>query len=98
MVEKYNEVAVVNTESIVGEEITETLGLVSSICLTWFIFNKEHSTNLAIDKALSKLQFQAFRDGADAVVNLRTTVEMQGQFIFTRINVFAQGTMVSLKR
>ncbi len=92
-----DEVAVVTTESIVGETIAETFGYVNSLYLSWFILRKAYVVDRAIDKVIENLQYKAFKDGANAVVNVRTSVELQGQYLlYTRVTVFAEGTMVKL--
>ena len=98
LVSKWQEVSVVNTESISGETISETLGYVSSYHLNWFFIRKSRAVEESLDRAMQKLQIQAFKDGADAVVNVRTNIEMQGQyFLYTRVNVFIEGTLISLQ-
>ena len=98
MASKSDEVAIVNTESIVGETIEETYGYVSSIYFASFLFRKQHVVEKCLDGAMRKLQMQAFRDGADAVVNVRTTLSIASQnVLFTQVSVFIEGTMVTLK-
>lgn len=95
-VKEPGEIAVVTTSEVVGESIKETYGYVSSTCLNYFILNKSVTIEKSLDIAFSKLQYQAFKDGADAVVAVRTSVETQSQYwLFTRVNVFMEGTMVA---
>lgn len=98
MVSNHNEISVVTTDQIVGSKIDETYGYVCSTYLTAFMLFKGQTVESALANAMDKLQYQAFKDGADAVVSCRTTLEMQSQFLlFTRVNVFMEGTMVTLK-
>lgn len=97
MVANWQEVSIVNTENITGETISETLGYVSAIDLNWFFLRKLRAVEKSLETAMKKLQVQAFKDGADAVVNVRTKIEMQGQYLlYTRVNVLIEGTLVSL--
>jgi uncharacterized protein YbjQ (UPF0145 family) len=97
MVANWEEVTVVTTQDIVGETINETYGYVSSTYLTWFFIFKGRTIERALDAAMSKIQYFAFRDGADAIVNVRTSLELQGQYLlYTRVSVFVEGTMVKL--
>ena len=96
---KYEEIAIVTTDSIIGETISETVGYASAIDLNWFYIRKTRAVERSIDMAFQKLQYQALKDGADAVVRVRTNVEFQGQYLlYTRVNVFVEGTLVSLAR
>lgn len=98
MANKSDEVSVVNTDSIVGEEIEETYGYVSSTFFASFLFRKQYAVEKCLDGAMRKLQLQAFRDGADAIVNVRTSLSISGQnLLFTQVSVFIEGTMVALK-
>jgi uncharacterized protein YbjQ (UPF0145 family) len=97
MATKSEEIAVVNTETIVGEIIEETYGYVSSTYFASFLFRKQYVVEKCLDGAMRKLQLQAFRDGADAIVNVRTTLSIASQnVLFTQVNVFIEGTMVTL--
>jgi uncharacterized protein YbjQ (UPF0145 family) len=97
MVEKWEEVTVVTTQDIVGETINETYGYVSSTYLTWFFIFKGRTIEHALDAAMRKIQYLAFKDGADAIVNVRTSLELQSQYLlYTRVSVFVEGTMVKL--
>lgn len=98
MVKKWEDIAVVTSENIVGEEISETYGYVNATHLDYFLIFKGKVVERALDAAFSKLQFFAFKDGADAVINARTSLELQSQyFLFTRVNVFMEGTTVILR-
>ena len=99
MVNKWEEVAVVTTQEIVGETIAETYGYVSAISLTSFFLFKGRTVERALENAMSKLQFLASKDGADAVVGVKTSLELQSQYpLYTRVSVFIEGTMVTLKK
>ena len=98
MQESPDHITVVTTDFIVGEEITETIGYVSSICLSWFIIGKKLKVENALDIVIERIQRQAFNDRADAIINLRTSLEINGQYWgFTRITVFAEGTTVNTR-
>jgi uncharacterized protein YbjQ (UPF0145 family) len=97
MTESYKDVSIVNTETIVGEEIEETYGYVSSSAYSYFLFRKGLAIDKALESAMTKLQYQAFKDGADAVVNVRTTLSIaSANLIFSQVDVFMEGTMVTL--
>lgn len=97
-VKEPNEVVVVTTGEVIGEEIEETYGYVSSTCLNYFIFNKTSTVDKSLDIAFTNIQLQAFRDGADAIIAVKTTLEITSQFwFFTRVNVLMEGTMVTFK-
>jgi uncharacterized protein YbjQ (UPF0145 family) len=97
MAEKWEDVAVVTTQEIVGEKISETYGYVNSTYLTWFFIFKGRTIEHALDAAIRKIQYLAFKDGADAIVNVRTSLELQSQYLlYTRVSVFVEGTMVKL--
>ena len=98
MVEKWEDVTVVTTQDIVGETIDETYGYVSSTYLTWFFIFKGRTIEHALEAAIRKVQYFAFRDRASAIVNVRTSLELQSQYLlFTRVTVFVEGTMVSFE-
>ncbi|CAB5240143.1 unannotated protein [freshwater metagenome] len=98
MINSPDEVTVVTTDHIVDEEIAETYGYVSSTSLSYFIVFKGRTVENSLDRAFNKIQFQAFREGADAIVGVRTHLEFQSQFLLiTRVNVFMEGTMVVTK-
>lgn len=94
-VKEPGEITVVTTSDVTGEVISETYGYVSSTYLSYFILNKSRAIEKALDFVYSKIQYEAFKDGADAIVCARTSLETQSQYwLFTRVNVFMEGTMV----
>ena len=98
MANAYLDVAIATTETITGESIEETLGYVSAIDLNYFLIRKNRAAEASLNAAMEKLQHAAFKAGADAVVGVRTNLELQSQFWgFTRISVFIEGTCVKLK-
>ena len=93
-----DEVTVVTTNEVIGEAIDETYGYVSSTCLNYFIFRKVATIEKALDMAFNKIQYYAFEKGADGVVSVRTSLELQSQYFFyTRVTVFMEGTMVTFE-
>ena len=92
------EVTVVTTSFIVDEIIEETYGYLSSTCFNYFIVRKISTIEKSLDIAFNKIQYQAFENGADGVISVRTSLETQSQYwFFTRVNVFMEGTMVTFK-
>ncbi len=98
MLDSPSEVTVVTTDHIVDEEILETYGYVSSTSLSWFFISKNRVVESTLDEAYYKIQYQAFKSGADAIVGVKTSLEFQSQYVlFTRVNAFMEGTMVLVK-
>ncbi len=94
-VKEPGEITVVTTSDVTGEVISETYGYVSSTYSSYFILNKSRAIEKSLDFVYSKIQYEAFKDGADGIVCARTSLETQSQYwLFTRVNVFMEGTMV----
>ena len=92
-----DKIIIVNTSFVPGYEIDESISLACTFSLGWFIWRKYGITEKAYDQALRDMQNQAFRDGAHAVINLKTTFEMQNPApLYTRVNVYMEGTGVTL--
>ena len=94
----FEDITIVTTDYIIGEEIKETLGYVSSSYLTWFFIDKHRLFKKALDKSMQKIVYQAIKDGADGIVDFKTSVVIQSHTpLISRINVFMEGTMVTFK-
>ena len=92
-----NNIIIANTPFVPGYEIDEMISLTCTYSLNWFVLSKHRITEKAYDQALRDMQNQAFRDGAHAIINLKTTFEMQSPApAFTRVNVYMEGTGVTL--
>ena len=99
MAKTLDDITVVTTSSIVGEIIEETYGYVSAFYCRAYVFRKEHNVEKALDVAIRRLQFQAFTDKADAVIDVKTSLSFSSQgAIFTQVNVLVEGTLVTLEK
>jgi uncharacterized protein YbjQ (UPF0145 family) len=92
----FEDITIVTTDHVISEEIEETLGYVSSSYLTWFFLNKNTMFNKALDKAMPRILKQSLKDGADGIIDFKTSIDIQSHTPFiSRINVFMEGTMVT---